>query len=261
MSRRLQLFEFVDQAWLPTSIRDGSLEVLTLAFERVGSYNGLAPALARFLAKTGAKKLLDLGSGAGGPARALLAALRKTGGPAPRLRLSDLYPNLGALQALAADDSHIDFCAEPIDATAVPETYADWPRLACTSFHHFPPPLAQAILDDAVRSAPGIFIVEPFPRNPLRLLPHLLRSPHCYFLAPWLSRERRPAKLVFTYLLPLILGVLAWDGLVSTLRVYTRDELMAMAAQTGAHDFDWEYGTAPFFPGGMVTWFAGVRRT
>ncbi len=257
--RRRHVFEFVDQPWLPEVLREGSLEVLSLALSR-GVYDGVAPAFERFLLRTGAERLLDLGSGGGGPTRALLESYAAAGRTPPRVVLSDLFPNLAAFERAAAEDPRVEFCAEPVSAAEVPPEHAALPRLLCTVFHHFPPALAQQVLSDAAARAPGIFIVEPLERNPLRYLPMIVRGLPSFVESPFRSPRQRLAKAFFSFVLPLIPAVLAWDGTVSALRMYSEEELMAMAARTGAEDYDWEYGTAPFAPLGRVTWFAGVRR-
>jgi hypothetical protein len=48
-----------------------------------------------------------------------------------------------------------------------------------------------------------------------------------------------------------------WDGLVSTLRVYTEAELREMVAPFG-QDWEWTAGTFRYPPLGTGTWFRGV---
>jgi len=64
----------------------------------------------------------------------------------------------------------IDLVAEPADATRIPADLARGrARTIVNAFHHFPPPLAAAILADAVRGSAGIFVSEAFDRTPLGL--------------------------------------------------------------------------------------------
>jgi hypothetical protein len=74
-----------------------------------------------------------------------------------------------------------------------------------------------------------------------------------------LARSDRLAKAALTYLTPLALGISAWDGIVSTLRVYSEDELREMVAPLG-DAFEWEYGTYRFAPFGKGTYFFGAPR-
>ena len=50
-----------------------------------------------------------------------------------------------------------------------------------------------------------------------------------------------------------------FDGVVSTLRVYTREDLEAMVAPFGGA-YRWTWGTYDFAPGGRGTYFHGVPR-
>lgn len=98
----------------------------------------------------GSTEILDLCSGGAGLA----------GQAAPRVRLTDKYPNVVAFaQASAASGGRLDFVAESVDATAVPATLTGV-RTLLSSFHHFPPEGARAILRDAaVKGAPiGVFV-------------------------------------------------------------------------------------------------------
>ena len=60
-------------------------------------------------------------------------------------------------------------------------------------------------------------------------------------------------------LTPAVPAIALWDGVVSTLRVYSRDELMEMVRPLG-DDFEWTWGRHKFAPGGNGYYFYGVRR-
>ena len=64
--RRLHLFEFGDQAWFPTLFRDFATDYLETLFTRTKIYAPVVPLIARLLRETGAKRITDLCSGAGG---------------------------------------------------------------------------------------------------------------------------------------------------------------------------------------------------
>ncbi len=50
------------------------------------------------------------------------------------------------------------------------------------------------------------------------------------------------ARLLLTYVLPLIPLVSAWDGVVSSLRSYTEEELRLFVADLDGDDYRWEVG-------------------
>jgi hypothetical protein len=50
-------------------------------------------------------------------------------------------------------------------------------------------------------------------------------------------------QVLFTYVIPLLPLLIAWDGFVSTLRTYSPKELERMTAALRSDDYDWEIGT------------------
>lgn len=253
---RLQLFEFNDLAATPAPMRDTIVESLSRALDWGRMLHGLVSPLSAFLAAAGADEILDLCAGAGGPAAVLAAELDRTlGAAAPRIVLTDLFPRAEAWEDVCAAHPTIDFVAEPVDATRIPARLGDGRvRTVINAFHHFPPPLAAAILEDAVASSRGIFISESFGRNPLQFLSFAPAGLAAIAATPLLSRKDRLAKAL---LAPLSLLLGTWDGLVSTMRIYTEDDLRAMVAPFGAH-WRWTAGTYRFWPGGVGQYFYGV---
>ena len=88
-----------------------------------------------------------------------VAALKQT---APEISAvcTDLFPNRPALARVAAGSGgRIGFRTEPVDATAVPRDLRGL-RTLFNAFHHFRPPAARRILEDAVDAAQPIAVVE-----------------------------------------------------------------------------------------------------
>jgi hypothetical protein len=123
-------------------------------------------------------------------------------------------------------------------------------RTILTAFHHFQPADARAILASAVRAGQGIAIFEAAARTP-RVLGMVLGMPLAVWLLTPLIRPFRWSRLFWTYVLPVIPAAMMFDGLVSCLRIYTPDEMKAMALDVRGDAFDWEAGIA-YSPGSMV---------
>ena len=258
---RLQLFEFNDLPWMPAAVRDVVVEALgrTLAWGRV--LRALAPPFEAFLARSGATEVLDLGAGAGAPASILALELERAGRRPPKFLLTDLHPRVEAWQRLRCTQPHaIDFEPTPVDATQIPlDLAAGRARSIFNVMHHFPPALAAKILEDAVRGSRGVFIAESFERNPLRCAGFVPAGLPALALGPVLASQDRLAKAALTWLTPAALAISAWDALVSTLRVYTEEELRAMVAPFG-DAWVWEYGTFGYPPFGKGYYFYGTPR-
>lgn len=258
---RLQLFEFNDLAAAPAPLRDTIVETLSRALAWGRMLEGLVPPLRRFLDDAGTHEMLDLCAGAGGPAAIVASELERAGDAATRILLTDLYPHVDAWQAARAQHPAIDFVADPVDATAIPTAIAHGrARTVINAFHHFPPPLATAILEDAVASSRGIFVSEAFDRNPLEFLSFAPAALPALLAAPLLTRKNRAAKALLAWMTPLALLAGTWDGLVSTMRIYREEDIRKMVAPFGGH-WRWEFGTYTYWPRGRGHWFYGVPAT
>ncbi|MSP61691.1 MAG: hypothetical protein EXR72_15425 [Myxococcales bacterium] len=257
---RRQLFEFNDSPWAPLALRETIVEALsrTLAWGRI--LHGLTGPFRQFLDESGAHEVLDLCAGAGGPAAILASEIARSGALPPRFLLTDLHPHPEAWARLR--DAHpgvIDFAPQSVDATCIPEELgAGRVRVIINALHHFPPDLAGAILRGASAGAPGIFIAEGFDRNPLRFAALVPAGLPALLATPFLSPRRKLQKALLTFATPAVVATSLWDGLVSTLRVYTEGELRAMVAPLGPA-FRWTYGTYTFRPFGRGYFFHGVR--
>lgn len=231
---RLHLLEVHDQPWCPRGVRDAITDLLGWTLTVVHHYAPATPVLAAALRRTGAATVVDLGSGGGGPWRRLQPDLAARG-LRPELVLTDKFPNQPAL-ARARDRlaAPLRVVAEPVDAAAVPPSLIGF-RTLFTTFHHFPPAAARAVLADARRGALGIAVFEVTQRSLVALVAML-----SFVLVPLVVPFLRPFRwdrLFWTFLVPLVPLVAVWDGLVSCLRTYTPAEL-----QTLVQDFDdWEW--------------------
>ncbi len=257
---RRQLFEWNDLAATPAPLRDTIVETLSRTLRWGKMMAGLVTPLREFLAAAGTTEVLDVCAGAGGPAAILADELARVG-VAPRFLLTDLFPRVTAWDALAAaHPGVIDYVAAPVDATAIPAGLAAGrARMVVNAFHHFPPALAQAIVDDAVAHGRGLFISEAFERNPLAFARFAPAGLAALAAAPVLTHTDRIAKALYTWATPLALLAGTFDGLVSTLRIYDERDLRAMVAHHGDR-FRWTYGTYRYPLGGVGTYFWGVPR-
>ena len=163
--------------------------------------------------------------------------------PAVEIYLTDLHQNVGASKrAQALSSGRIKRYPDAVNALRVPPELTGF-RTLFTSFHHFKPAEARAILRDAVASRSGIGIFEGTQRQPIAMLGMLLTPLLVWLVTPWL-RPFRWARLLWTYLLPVVPFVVLFDGLVSCWRTYTVAELTAFAAELSGSGYEWEVGEA-----------------
>jgi hypothetical protein len=239
--RRRQLTEIEDLAWCPRAVRDGGTDWLAFMANATKVFSSVAPKIRSAMAATGTDRVLDLCSGGGGPWPTLQPELAKSG-PANVL-LSDLYPNIEALRhARSRTQGRLDFHGAAVDATNVPVELSGV-RTMFNSFHHFPPETARLILADAVAKRRAIAIFEGTDNRAIGLLAMPLQLPAILLLTP-LVRPFRWSRLIFTYVLPLIPGIVLVDGTVSFLRLYLEDELHELVRGVPGHErFAWDIGS------------------
>ncbi|MBI2522211.1 MAG: class I SAM-dependent methyltransferase [Bdellovibrio sp.] len=221
----------------------------------------LVPIFQEFLDATGANEVLDLGSGSGGPAKIFAHEIQRTGGTSPRFILTDLHPRVTVWESLRSElPGIVDFECSSVDATNIPLLLSTGRvRTIINAFHHLPPHLAQAILEDAVKGGKGIFISEPFDRNPLQFLNMAPVGFWALLSTPLLTPKDVLAKALYTWCTPFALALSAWDGMVSAMRMYSEQDLRAMVAPFGSH-WHWEYGRYAYPPFGHGYYFSGIPR-
>lgn len=237
--RRLQLFEFLDQAWLPKALRAAGTAYLHAAHKTTPFPALWAGEIARVLERRGGDWIVDIGSGAGGPVPAVMAELGRKG-HRPRVTLTDLHP--------APSLSGLEYWPGPVNAVRVPRELSGTRTLFLT-FHHFRPEAARAVLADAFEQRVPICIFEITSRTATAISLSFLIP----LLVFWVTATMRPLSLfqiVFTYVIPAIPLLAFWDGLVSQLRTYSEEEFRELTKGLTASDYGWECGSvdAPRVP-------------
>lgn len=206
-----------------------------------GVYRSIVPRLNLAIEASGAERVIDLCSGGGGPWPWLHRAVRVANGRAATICLTDKYPNIPAFDNAEKDTrGQIAFYPQSVDAANLPAELSGF-RTIFTSFHHFPPGEAVAILQNAVDSGQGIGIFEAPRRHPLTILATVLMLLGGLVTAPFI-RPFSASRLFWTYVLPVIPLVLFFDGVVSCLRAYSQKELADLVAQVRSGNYVWQIG-------------------
>jgi hypothetical protein len=252
---RLHLLELEDQSWFPRIVRDLATDYLQFIQTHFRLDRAMAPVVRRALAEGGATQIVDLCSGGSGPLLLLVRDLAAGGTPI-RATLTDLYPNLPAFEEIAgASAGLIGFVSARVDARAVPATLPGL-RTIFNAFHHFTPADARAVLYAAAADRQPIAVFELSERTAKTLISMVLTPLFVWIATPFM-RPFRWSRLLLTYPLPAVPFTCLWDGIVSQLRAYTTDELLALGH--GARGMRWEAGKIPIVKGqGHVTYLIGI---
>ncbi len=234
--KRRQLFEFTDLAGTPKLLRRLVTEFLAAITEIFRPFDARMDLLLEALVATGDERIVDLCSGGPGPWRRLGPSLRSAAGRRVSVVLTDKFPQTDSV----GSDASITYWPEPVDACRVPGELAGL-RTVFNGFHHFGPDRAEGILRDATRSRRAIAIYEALRRDGLGLCVPFFSPVAVLLLSPFV-RPFRWSRLLFTYAIPVAPLLITWDAVVSALRCYKPDELLAMARRAGGDDYAWSAG-------------------
>jgi hypothetical protein len=191
--------------------------------------------------QAGTREVVDLCSGGGGPWPTLYRDFAESERFDIAVRLTDKYPNREAFEhAAKATGSHIGFEREPLDAKTIPARLTGF-RTIFSSFHHFSPAEARAILADAVKYGRGIAVFEAAKRD-ARMLLLICALPFLVLALTPAIRPFRWERLFWTYLVPVIPFVVWFDGIMSCLRSYSESDLRELIQGLEAGNYCWEIG-------------------
>lgn len=241
---RIHAFEFEDQAWFPSVIRQYMTDFLSYmgAWSKL-PYLPFTERLAEVMRRTGDVRVVDLCSGGGGPALVITRELSDRLQTPLGLVLTDLYPSpsrFADARARGAMPSWVELETRPVDAQAVPADLTGF-RLVCNGFHHLKPGQAERCLEDAVAQRQGVAIVELAQRSPFAMLQIALGVVWLLLITPFI----KPfcwSRLLFTYVVPIVPACTLWDGIASCLRVYDPRELKALTEALAPNDYRWDCG-------------------
>lgn len=168
--------------------------------------------------------------------------------PIPFL-LTDIQPHLDAWMAASSRSANLSFIPQPVDATNPPvavissgsatsasgrdEAFASDSRvfrLYCLAFHHFDDTMARKTLKSSIETADGFAVVELQDRRVGSLVLMLLDFFLVLMVTPlWFGGDR--LHLFFTFVVPVLPFIQAFDGFVSCLRTRTFEEVMALVEE------------------------------
>ncbi|MGX1930889.1 hypothetical protein [Flagellimonas sp. 2504JD4-2] len=254
---RVHLFEFEDQKWFPDILRNYGTDFLQFLSNKVKIYKPVIWVLEKGIEASGTDKIIDLGSGGGGGLLWLNSELKKTC-PDLKIVLTDYYPNLNAFEYTKKQADNFEYINTSVDARNVPGSLKGF-RTQFLSLHHFRPEDAKKILQNAVDANSVIGVFEAQERSIPSILA-MLFSPISVLLTTPFIRPFKIGRLIFTYLIPIVPLFVLWDGVVSSLRTYSVDEMKALAKDLeNGETYDWEIERVKSGPG-VVLYLLGTPK-
>lgn len=249
--RRTHTFEFEDLPSLPGWLRDAITRLIVVFARVVGATDALACLVGRVCHQQQVEQVVDLGSGSGGVMPGVIERVRKSNDTKDVvLVMTDLFPNAAAVQTFGNDPANpVRYLDIPIDARKLEDAPAGL-KVMANSFHHLRPESARSVLASAQDSGDPILIYElsdnkiPFLAWCAGLVVGLpLVFLFALVLTPW-ARPLSFRQLFFTYLVPIIPALYAWDGQASLPRIYGLKDLDELLDGLGTDSYAWEKGVA-----------------
>lgn len=212
--KRVHLFEFGDQKWVPKLFRKFLHELLQYQVGRF--YRPLLPTLVNWLQLNQLEKVTDLASGAGGPWLCFVPEIQKII-PAFQLELSDKVPLKVADFKYLHDETDI----------SKPSHLPKGALTIFTAFHHLKPLEAQSFLTTLSVTKQPFLVAEFVERKPARIL-GMLFSPLVVFIDTLKMRPISLLRILFTFLIPVVPLMYLWDGAISHARAYSISDFNQM---------------------------------
>lgn len=228
--------EWEDLPLCPAVVRSEATRVLRRGYQICGWGRSLGPSLAPWLQRIGATRVIDCGSGGGGPWPDLLHQIPV------QVHLTDRYPNLEAWTSLPRGfPGQLSWETQAVDARCLPpDLQGCWTFF--NSFHHFRPEEAVKIVSEAVHRGQPIAVFEALNRHPSRLALVAL-MPLLALVTPAMIKPWSWPRFFFTYCLPLIPLLLLWDGCSSCFRIYEHEDWDPLIARADPNQsYHWEKG-------------------
>jgi hypothetical protein len=254
---RIQLFEFEDQKWFPQFLRNYGTDFLRFLSNKTHLFGPALPVIKEGLENSPAHKIVDLGSGGGGPLLDLTPELFKAY-PDLQITLTDQFPNLPAFKLHKRLEINITYREEPVDARNIPEELNGL-RTLFLLLHHLPPQDAKTVLENAVETGNPIAIFEAQERSAASIIAMLLSPLTVLFTTPFI-KPFSWGRLFFTYLVPVVPLFVLWDGVVSSLRTYSDKEMHHLVDSLPQKDkFIWKTGRERSGPG-VIIYLLGIPK-
>jgi hypothetical protein len=248
------MFEWEDKTWFPPILRRMQTDYIGWMVAQFAAYQPALPHFTEMVKATSAKNWVDLCSGNGGPAIWMYHQLKNEKVLAPdfKLQITDLYP--GFPNNVPAD---VEQVTEPVNALQ-PDASITGVRTMFNAFHHF---------DDAAKielmqkhGPSGFFVVEVLQPNPIVFIKILIATTVGQLLLTPFVKPFSWMRLLLTYIIPINIFTVCWDGLVSVLRVSSPAQLKSLLEKNVPEGCTFQTGlSGPFWA--PITWFYIIPST
>lgn len=229
------LCELEDKKWFPASIRRYMTDYLQFLFNKFNLYSPVTEIIHDLLIKTRQKQIVDLCSGSGGPLLRIRKDYFNRYGSIPGIVLTDKFHQFGKTNHFAPG---IFYYPESVNAFDIPITLTGV-RTMFSSLHHFTEVELKVILSDAVKKKQPVAFFDSADKNFVFIIAIIVLHPLLLFIFTPFFKPFDFKRLLFTYIIPLVIIGAVWDGIVSILHLHSSESLSGMIKDTSLQGFDW----------------------
>lgn len=248
--KRLELFEFEDYQWLPKSFRSGMTNLIMVFHKMLGTSEVLGDLILEIHKTQPFDQIVDIGSGSGGAMINTISKINNSSQLSIQLLLTDKYPDPKVVANINSQNiPNVSYQSESLNAKNIEDAPSGL-KTMIASFHHMSPTIAKEILNSAEKSK-ETFLVYEIAKNNIPVIAWWLLLPISLTILILMSLVMTPfvkplrfSQLFFTYIIPVIPLLYAWDGQASLMRTYTFKDIDELIGENKNVDYIWKIAEA-----------------
>lgn len=233
------LKELEDYPWFPTQLRKMQLEFVGWISVQLRLYRPVLEIIRRFPTQT----WVDLGSGSGWPA----FYMQKNASPQIHYTLSDLYPD-------SVSDEVKKYVAvenRPLNLLEFqPEQGKQYSLF--NAFHHFTSAQQKELIQKMKTAKAGCIVAEVLEPSLLSFIQVTLAAFLVQPLTAWAIRPFSILRIITTYILPIQLITVAWDGWLSVLKSKSLQQYQELIEDLADSEYSIEVKRIPQLQGNLI---------
>lgn len=226
------LFEFEDLPWFPQLLRGYMTDYLQFIFTKFNMYEPVVHELQKLIEKRSSTAIVDLCSGSGGPVISIQNAFLKYYNKHIPIILTDKFIPAEIIKLLPKG---ITYHKDPVDAKSIPKGLKGL-RTMFSSLHHFTAEEIKLIISNSSLSSEPFAFFDSGNKSILMILSIIVFHPILMFLFTPFIKPFSLGRVLFTYLIPLVMFFTIWDGIISILNLHSKkniNNLISQLSQTG----------------------------
>ncbi len=233
------LKELEDYSWFPPVLRKMQLEYVGWISASLAVYRPLGKIMEGFPSN----QWIDLASGSGWPA----LYLKKKATDPIFFRLTDWYPNSASKEVL----KHMEYDPEPLNLLDFqPEAGQQYSMF--NAFHHFTTQEQKQIITKMKEAKAGFIIAEVLEPSLLSFIQVTLAALLVQPLSAWAIRPFSFLRIATTYLVPIQLATVAWDGWLSVLKSKTLAQYQDLVRGVSSSEYVIQVARIPQLRGNLI---------